>query len=1002
MLVGGVVCGCSPKAAVLAPTAPKVVANKTVAVVQNDDPKDENQFVQHAGQTRLTKLAPGAASVVARLVTRKATYVLLKAHHEATLDAARLESVTDATGRELVAAASGAAAFTQSMSAPDYELILRIPASSALQDFRTITWKARRVMQSAANEVAGGFEQTLTVPAIEQAPVNADLETRFGEAMAAWFDEHGQGSPFMSFAAARLMRQLVKGVPEQNPRRWRWQGNRTELRDLMDFYTGRSTVRDSLQIERGLQLPAKAAPHTLNPASLRIAPPRDRDYEQLVAADSPQGTPVISPLSSVVPADSLVVEFSSLKDVIQLPRLLDQKLGQVLRIAEGMGGPNHLIEHYRKQLAIELDGFAETVGQFAVKSVCVALSDPYLREGTDITLVFRAENPSLLAGVLANHLARAKTRHPNLVSTQETLLGETVGVNLTPDAAVSRFEYAYGEYRILSNSRGAIGRMIQVKQGKLARLSQDKGYLGARSLSPFNAERERAFVFFGDAFVASVVGPRSRILEARRMRAQAELEAVDHGALLAGWLEGKAPTTVAELINSGWVNKADLVHSDGSKIDWSPNAGAHSRWGYAKTLVPIVDLPFDKIGTDEATAYQAFRSRYDSDMNGILDPTSLRFEKTGADEHAIHSELRVFPIMARGQFQSKFRDVTRLTGVGRVEPGAITRGLSATLGVGKDSWLRDMTDDTIHDFLGTRELSISFVGDWVRAGLDEGTAIWDFASHEHSVMGIEQDTDHEYQRLDYDKLVPRLPVWVAIDIKSRLLLAAAITALRSKIEKSAHDSVKWQNDTSYREIPVTKVRVTESDAHDAAYVNVYYAVAKDVFLISLRRDVLNARIDEVLEGRTPKGARLPQSPSQLVMDFAPLLGGWQRSAAYASLDTLAMQAHERACVGLETLMRGLPKWPDDPLLRRELALRLIGFEPESPQGGALNRRNGVCEHPVYGSPVEPRAPDAKDPNVPLHGLLSSIGSLRFALGLVPRGNAMELWGRFELDKGNRP
>jgi len=133
------------------------------------------------------------------------------------------------------------------------------------------------------------------------------------------------------------------------------------------------------------------------------------------------------------------------------------------------------------------------------------------------------------------------------------------------------------------------------------------------------------------------------------------------------------------------------------------------------------------------------------------------------------------------------------------------------------------------------------------------------------------------------------------------------------------------------------------------------------------------------------------------MDFAPLSGGWMRHAAQGTLDTTALEAHERACIGFEVLTRGIANLPDDPLRRRELALRLLGYEPESPQGGVLAWHNGLCEHPTYGTQVEPRAPDAKDPNVPLHDLLSGVASMRFALGLVPRGGAIELWARFQLD-----
>ena len=182
----------------------------------------------------------------------------------------------------------------------------------------------------------------------------------------------------------------------------------------------------------------------------------------------------------------------------------------------------------------------------------------------------------------------------------------------------------------------------------------------------------------------------------------------------------------------------------------------------------------------------------------------------------------------------------------------------------------------------------------------------------------------------------------------------------------------------------------------------YYAILNDVWLISLRRDILMARIDDVLAGRVPKGSNLQRSPSQMALDFAPLLGGWWQRAVRASLDTAAIDAHEHACIGFEGLARGLVNLPADPASRRELALRLVGYEPESPQGGTFSWRDGLCDHPVYGNPIEPRAPDANDPDIPLHALLSGMGSLRFELGLLPRAESFELSARFQLNKEHFP
>jgi hypothetical protein len=985
---------CAPTVRLPAPSAIKRAPPRSVFAPRHpSDPEDVPVFVQHAGVAKRTQLRPATAAVVGRLVTPSATYLLIRATHEGTLADAQLETVTSSSGRSLACAVAGLGTNAQSLSSPEYDLVLRIAAGTPIDDLSNIQWTTKGAWKS--DRWRGGYQQSVEVPDWSKAPIVPTLESEFGQAMARWFEFSGHGESFAAFAAARLMRRFVK-----NPSTFALHSNQPSVRQmalvhLMDFYTARSAVSDSLQIERGLQLPKQATPRIKTISSMKLDSRSIGESAPSALARSQQPTSVLSPLSDLLPADALVIEFATLRDLVQLPRLLDHKLGAVLRVAEAAGGSQHLMERYRKQLAIELDGFAETVGQFAIKSAAVALSDPYLREGTDVTLVFSAENQQLLDGVLQSHLQRAKGQYPDLRSTQEQIAGETVRLHATTDFAVRRFEYAFGNYRILSNARAAMARMIRVKQGKSPKLSEDQDYLAARAEKPFHPASERAFVYFGNGFVSNVVGPRSKILEARRMRAQAELQAVDHAALLFGWMEGHRPTKLTELLASGWLEHADLTHSDGTAITWSPTLGAHSAWGYAQSLTPLIDLPLDKISKEEASAYQSFRARYDTEMNGLVDPTALRFERT-TDEDDIQTELSVFPVPLGGKFNTEYRHVTELVGSGRIEPGPVTRGLSVSLGVGDGSPLRNWADTGLFDLLGKSNLTVSFVGDWVKAGLDEGSAIWDLAANDEMIAQVADTGVNQGKHLHPDKLISKLPIWVAVHVRSRLLLSAALAALRNKIESGGR--VHWYDDETFRNIPITRIQLRSDATADAAVANVYYAVAKDVLLISLRRNILEARIDEVLAGQSPRGSNLPTDSAQLALDLSPLIGGWIRQVEQAAFDRMAMEAHERACAGVQLLARGYGTLPNEPNQRRDIALRLLGHVPEPPQGGELSWQNGQCTGSIYGSFVEPVAPDARDPNVALHQMLSNFGTLRFTLGLVPRQNALELRARFQLRK----
>lgn len=982
--------GCTPATHPAPATAAKPPRTVAISIPTFPaDPEDKPTFVQHSGQTALTELAPVQATVLGRSETPSATYLLLRATHEQALPGAILASVTDAEGTPLVAAVTGAAASTQSIAATEYDLILQLSGEKRSAPLSSLQWYSRGTWKS--NQWKAGYRQTIKLGNVHDAPILPELQAQFGEALSNWFEVTAHHEPFAAFAAARLRHRFTKGAVGHSSHPDLAATGRVELSDLMDFYTGRSAVADSLQTQRGLQLSKTRQTPTEPIASVLPSVPHGEVTLASSTAMVGRSCAGCSPISEYLPADALVIEFATLKDLVQLPRLLDGRLGPLLRVAEASGGSSHLVERYREQLAIELDGFAETVGQFAVKNAAVVLSDPYLREGTDVTLIFRAENPLLLQGVLESHLQRAKREHQDLQSSQELIAGQNVLVHSTPDGRVRRFEYAFDDYRVLSNARGAMARMIRVQQGAHPKLGQEPDYKAARTTKPFDPKLERAFLYFGTGFVANIVGPRSKILEERRMRAMAELLAVDHAALLHGWMEGRRPVSVSELLKSGWLESTDLTHFDGTPITWSPTLGAHSSWGFAQSLVPIAELPLVRVSKDEASAYRAFRRRYEAELSGTLDPTALRFERAGGETDIV-TDLSVFPVPVGGRFNSEFRHVTELVGDGRLEPGAPSRGLSVSLGVGAGSPLRELLDGGAMNIFGKREVTASIVGDWAKAGLDEGSAVWDLARQTEMVP----DLSPLDETSNIDQLIPKLPLWGAVHVRSRLLLSAAIAALRTKLDASLAEVLKWYEDVDYRGVRVTRVRVRESSADDALRLNVYYAVAKDVLLISLRRDILKTHIDEVLAGQTPRGARQADDSTQLVLDWAPSSGGWLQQAAQAVLDQSAIDAHERACAGLQLLVRGYGELPSESTQRRALALRLLGHEPEAPQGGRLQWQNGQCAGGGYGSVVEPFVPDAQNPELLVHQILSRVRALRFSLGQQTHQEQLELKARFEL------
>ena len=147
------------------------------------------------------------------------------------------------------------------------------------------------------------------------------------------------------------------------------------------------------------------------------------------------------------------------------------------------------------------------------------------------TLLFNAA----LAATLSVH---AKT-HGGVTSSTVAYEGSSIASATSSDGAVRQYRTTLGSLAIVSNSLAATKSVIDAFQRKRARLTDemDFRYMLARDAgTPADL-----LGFFGDKFVAEAIGPRQKVLEARRQIATAELMTPGFAALLYGWILRKEP-----------------------------------------------------------------------------------------------------------------------------------------------------------------------------------------------------------------------------------------------------------------------------------------------------------------------------------------------------------------------------------------------------------------------------------------------------------------------------
>jgi hypothetical protein len=860
------------------------------------------------------------------------------------------------------------------------ELCVRFVGDAAPKD----PIRALEMVEARRNRgsVEGGTLRNVHITGIARAAKDQGTRAAFFTAAAETLQNRAsfeRSEGFYAFASARLARIGDPKLARPGATPWAFAAPRPELDQLMDLYTGMTSVEEALQTDRGLFTAPTPQAATIDPKSISGVPMPAHPWPSMLAKLGKK--PVVEPLAASVPADMLYAGFSDIRKLIVLLRELDAQVSPLAQTLEHGAGFRDFGRRSDEELALERTGLAEKLGNVAVDGVALAASDPFLREGTDVSMVFGIKNKLLLNGTLATFASRSKERHPTQTEKTYDLGGKKVTLISTPDGRVSRHQLELGNVLIVSNSKRALQRFVEVSEKKRKSLAESEDFRYFRAKTPFDPKAEDGFVFASDDFVRHAVSPRVKILAARRLERQADLSAINHAALLFGWLEGRTPKGTAELVQYGYLEKKELTHADGTRIDFDAERGAHSSWGRPARLTSLIDLDLGKVTAAERTAYDRFRESYQMYWRGYVDPIGARVS-VSADGKKISADVRILPLIEHSDYRSMLTDV----GEQHVKVPPLGSGLRWVLAIGKDAEVRRLGDQMANQFSRRKELAFSWIGDWVAAGAADRGGIWDFALQAGEIpeLGTARKQDMA--------ILQEVPIWAAVHVKSRLGLAAALTALRAMVQETAPGVTTWAGAGSYRGIEITQITARE-DRRAKDEVRLSYAIVKDVLVVSFERGTLEQQIDVVLDGKMPDSSG---GEVQSSIELRPANGGFLSRAVTGIIEAEAFHAHEQAMLGYEALARGIPKLPKE---RRAQALAFLGYDPVSPFAGEMSlEASGLVLHSTRGTPLEPVIPASDEGNGSVLQVVKNLARLSVGIGFEGKGNERGLHTTIEWER----
>lgn len=464
--------------------------------------------------------------------------------------------------------------------------------------------------------------------------------------------------PYLQYVALQLARRQnardvgnqIRQMFQRNP----WQ-EAQEQADLLSLFTGALAVQESLQLDtmsadetaarsrpanRAVKGPRGGPEQPRGPvkiASLTGPTIKSHPWERLLAGRKP----AISSLARCVPEDFYWIEFRSLAKLLDAMEISDLWGTHLFDQATRDARTQAVSARLKQQLAVETDPLLRPFYDLSVHEVAATGSDLYLREGSDVTLLFRFTQPALFKSRMDGFLDNAQRRNPDAKKTTGTFLGIDFVHVETPDRSVNVYAaYPAPDLHVRSNSRPAFERVLEAIRGEAAdgqavhRLGDSAEFAYIRTLFPRGAPEEDGFVYLSDPFIRRLVGPQLKLTEQRRMVCYNHLRMIGHAALLYQSEHGKPPSSLEELAKAdccpGKFNEGALRCPDGGTYSLAADGmtGVCSHHGTACQLRPCCEIPVSQVSGDEADAYAAFLKEYNQYWRTFFDPIALRLHVT--------------------------------------------------------------------------------------------------------------------------------------------------------------------------------------------------------------------------------------------------------------------------------------------------------------------------------------------------------------------------------------
>lgn len=441
-------------------------------------------------------------------------------------------------------------------------------------------------------------------------------------AQARYFSRYVLDSPFSSYYQYCLLQSVRKyGLAKSAlPMRLQQTLNQARRPDLYSITTGALAIQESLQLDamtgqrtvpddRGVPLTSLTGPTI-----------KSHPFEEMLKGRKPS----TSPIAALVPYDAYYCRFASISKQIETSDLLKRWGTSLLRTLTVSARDSDLPTKYQNQLCIGVSILTRLFGDLVIGEIALTGSDPFLKEGTDLSAIIHVKNRITFDKQMQGYIDDALIRHRDAVRSTARHGGVDILIVATPDRRIASHSAYLNDYKVYTNSLDAMKRIINTWRGRRESMADNADFQYMRTIFPHMDED--GFLYFSDAFIRKLIGPRWKIESQRRIICQNHLRMIGNASTMYR-AELRKPSDIKGLVDAEYLLEETLKCPDRGTYSIDPSGSAtcsvHNRLRYC---TPVDSVSLSHVSNDESEAYKAFVSNYNSYWSRYFDPIGIRFK----------------------------------------------------------------------------------------------------------------------------------------------------------------------------------------------------------------------------------------------------------------------------------------------------------------------------------------------------------------------------------------